>query len=316
MSVKAIPADPDEYDELAALAENAGELGLPPAALPPVERLFVSDGEGQAMSALVFGRADPEIVFLHGGGQNAHTWDSVVLALGRSAVAVDLPGHGHSFTRPDRNYGPWLNAEAVAAVVAQLVHGPVALVGMSLGGATAIRLAATKPALFSSVVIVDVTPQVNDPTRSWSTSQRGTVALLAERPTYSSFEEMASAAIALSPRRDPVAVRRGVRHNAVPLPDGTWRWRHDLFGRRDGGSPSWQDFTSLWEDVSNIKVPAMLVCGGESVFVAAADAREMQRRLPALRVERVTGAGHSVQSDQPSELARLIESFSFGHAVF
>jgi len=302
--------DGEGYDEFALLAENAAELGLPLSALPKAERRSLSTGEGQ-VSAIVYGEGDPEIVFLHGGGQNAHTWDSVVLALGRPAVAVDLPGHGHSFTRPDRNYGPWANAEAVGPAIEALLPGPVVLVGMSLGGATAIRLASTAPTLFSSVVIVDVTPHVNDPAR-WNPSERGTVALLAGEPTFSSFEEMAAAAIALSPRRDPAAVRRGVRHNAVRLPDGTWRWRHDLFGPRDPASPNRYDFTSLWQDVSNIKVPTMLVCGGESVFVSEADADEMARRLPDIRLERVAGAGHSVQGDQPGELARLIESFSFG----
>ena len=66
-------------------------------------------------SAIVWGDGDPEVVFLHGGGQNAHTWDSVVLALGRPALAIDLPGHGRSDRRDDRNYSPWHNAVAVAA---------------------------------------------------------------------------------------------------------------------------------------------------------------------------------------------------------
>ena len=44
----------------------------------------------------MWGDAEPELVFLHGGAQNAHTWDTVALALGRPLVAIDLPGHGHS----------------------------------------------------------------------------------------------------------------------------------------------------------------------------------------------------------------------------
>ena len=41
-------------------------------------------------------RRRPNSVLLHGGGQNAHTWDTVALALDRPLLAVDLPGHGHS----------------------------------------------------------------------------------------------------------------------------------------------------------------------------------------------------------------------------
>jgi pimeloyl-ACP methyl ester carboxylesterase len=38
----------------------------------------------------------PELVFLHGGGQTAHTWDLVLTRLGRPVIAIDLPAHGQS----------------------------------------------------------------------------------------------------------------------------------------------------------------------------------------------------------------------------
>ena len=44
-------------------------------------------------------------VLLHGGSQNAHTWDTVAMALDRPLVAIDLPGHGHSDGPGDRPEG-------------------------------------------------------------------------------------------------------------------------------------------------------------------------------------------------------------------
>ena len=96
----------DDYDEFGLLHENAREWDLT-GPLPRVRREEVEVGPGQLLSALVWGEGRPEVVFLHGGGQNAHTWDTVVLALRRPAVAIDLPGHGRSSRRADRNYGPW-----------------------------------------------------------------------------------------------------------------------------------------------------------------------------------------------------------------
>ena len=66
----------------------------------------------------------------------------------------------------------------------------------------------------------------------------------------------------------------------------------------------------MWEDVSAITVPVLLVRGALSPYVRDHDAVEMQRRLPTLEVVLVDGAGHAVQSDRPLMLADLIRSFA------
>ena len=296
----------DDYDEFGLLADNAAEAGLALSALPPVTRTSFTLTDGQTVSALAWGDAQPELALLHGGGQNAHTWDTLALALGRPLLAVDLPGHGHSGRRPDRDYGPWRNAEAVAAVIERAAPAARAVVGMSLGGSTLIRLAATRPDLVRRAVIVDVTPNSGVRSRALSQAGRGAVALVSGPPTYESFEAMAAAAVAASPHRPRSAVERGVRHNARRLPDGRWTWRYDLFGDRPA---SVGDHTGLWPDVSAITVPVLLVLGADSPFTGEEDVAEFRRRLPAAQVEVVPGAGHAVQSDQPLALARLIEDF-------
>src|SRR5213082_901666 len=86
-----------DYDEFGLFAENASEVGLAYDEPPKVRRVDVPvDDGGRTVSALVWGSAPPELVLIHGGAQNAHTWDTVALALGRPLVAIDLPGHGHS----------------------------------------------------------------------------------------------------------------------------------------------------------------------------------------------------------------------------
>jgi pimeloyl-ACP methyl ester carboxylesterase len=304
-----VGADPG-YDEFGLLAENAAEVGLPFHRAPAVTRRSFTVAPGQDISAIMWHSALPELVLLHGGGQNAHTWDTVALALGRPLIAIDLPGHGHSSRRSDRNYGPWRNAEAVAAVLDQL-HSRwpgrgLVVAGMSLGGVTAIRLASTRPDLVRRLVVVDVTPQVQEPIAQLSQADRGAVTLVMGPPVYDTFEEMAAAAVAASPRRPRSAVERGVRHNSRQRPDGKWTWRYDLFDRPEGIA----DFTPLWNDVAGLDMPVMLVRGGESGFVRDADADRFRDLQPGVRVETVPDSGHAVQSDQPLALTRLIEAFA------
>src|SRR5271166_434588 len=149
------------YDEFGLFHENAEEFGLPYDGAPVVRRESVDLGDGRHLSALVWGTAPPELVLLHGGSQNAHTWDTVALALGRPLLAVDLPGHGHS----DGGRGPTPsvrdNAADVAVAIRALAPGARGVVGMSMGGLTALGLAQDSPELVARLVLVDVTPGVD-----------------------------------------------------------------------------------------------------------------------------------------------------------
>jgi len=288
-----------------------GEFGLPPenaeqightGPLPPVERI-----DSGAISALKWGTDSPQVIFLHGGGQNAHTWDLVALELDRPAIAIDLPGHGHSSWRDDRDYSPVRNAVAVATVIEQLAPHAAGVVGMSLGGATTIRLAATRPDLVRRAVLVDVTPGSARAATRMTREQRGATALIGGPRSFASLTEMTELAVRASPGRPASAVRRGVLHNARQLPDGTWTWRYDQLGTQ--AVTAQPQFESLWDDLAALTRPTLLVRGGDSAFVTAEDQAEAIRRLPAIRVEVVPGSGHAVQSDRPKALADLIREF-------
>jgi pimeloyl-ACP methyl ester carboxylesterase len=290
-----------EYDEFGLFHENAEEYGIPWHGPPRVRRESVDVGGGRRASALVWGDGDPELVLVHGGAQNAHTWDTVALALDRPLVAVDLPGHGHSDWRDDRSYWPVDNATDVATVMQTLAPAPRLVVGMSLGGLTSLALAARHPELVPRLVLVDVTPGVDR-------DKAAPIAAFVGGPErFASFDEILERTVAFNPTRSVSSLRRGILHNAREHEDGSWTWRYDRW--RLGEGEDVPDFRPLWDDVSTLTIPLMLVRGADSGVVGDEDVAELRRRQPAARVEVVEGSGHSVQGDRPVELARLIQSF-------
>ena len=294
--------DAPAYDEFAYFADNASEVGLPYDRPPTVARIEVEVEPGRSVSALRWGTGPPELVLLHGGAQNAHTWDTVALALDRPLLAIDLPGHGHSGWRTDRAYWPAENAQAVATVVEQVAPEAAAVVGMSLGGLTALVLSARSPALVRKLALVDVTPGVNRDKASAITS------FVNGPESFASFDEILERTVLFNPTRSESSLRRGILHNATARPDGSWSWRYDRFLPEEAPTEI-PDFGDLWKAVDAVSVPFMLVRGADSPVVDDEDVAELRRRAPGVRVEVVEQAGHSIQGDQPLELARILTDF-------
>ncbi|MBX3594359.1 alpha/beta hydrolase [Sphingomonas sp.] len=74
-----------------------------------------------------------------------------IAALGRRAIAIDLPGHGMS--DPPAQPGIGIYAEALAAAIAQLSPAPAVVIGHRGGGLVAGHLAAERPELVAGLVL-------------------------------------------------------------------------------------------------------------------------------------------------------------------
>src|SRR5580658_7474208 len=293
------------YDEFSMFRDNAEEFSIPYAGPPTVRRESVLLDDGRRLSALVWGDAPPEFVLLHGGAQNAHTWDTVALALGRPLVAIDLPGHGHSdgYRSGLRNVGH--NADDVANVIRTLAPQAKAVVGMAMGGITLLGLIERHPELVRRAVLVDVTPGVN------AEKAKAITDFVQGPASFPDFDAILARTVEHNPTRSVSSLRRGILHNAEQQDDGSWVWRHQRFSAPAADAPREPArYNDLWDVVSGLQVPLMLARGMRSGSVVDdEDEAELVRRCPSARIEHVADAGHSLQGDTPVELAHLIADF-------
>ncbi len=291
------------YDEFSLFHENIAEYSLTASAQPQVQRIVHQLADGRAVSALKWGTAEPQMVFVHGGSQNAHTWDTVLLDLGVPALAIDLPGHGHSSWRDDAMYSPHSMAVDIAEVIA--LHAPSAkvVVGMSLGGLTSLALAGHAPHLVRELVLVDITPGVN------GDKAKAILDFVNGPQAFASFDDLLKRTIEHNPTRTIESLRRGILHNAKQLDDGSWQWRYDRRShiRSENSEPiSGDALGKLWDLIGSLECPLTLLRGGTSPVVDDADVAELLRRQGRAEVLVVDGAGHSIQGDKPRELAAFL----------
>lgn len=298
-----------QLDEFSFLAGDAARVGA--THIPEITRLSVETSSGM-ISALKFGSEASTFTFLHGAGLNAHTFDPTVLALNEPALVMDLPGHGRSSWRGDGDYRASTLAPPVAEVLQSQTRNRQVLVGHSLGGLTAIRVAAEHPTRIQHLVLIDITPGVL--TGEGADSVRE---FIGGESTYDSVDEIVDRAIEFDIGHDRAALRRGITLNTRLRPDGKLEWTHHLAHllaqslREPSNSPFDSTQTSiaesLWNDLGEIRlanVPITLI-RGDSGMVSAEHLREWQTRIPSSTVHTVH-AGHNVQEHEPLGLAQLL----------
>lgn len=294
------------YDEFSMFGQNIEEYSINASATPTVQRVTVQLPDGRTVSALKWGEGEPRLVLVHGTAQNAHTWDTVALALGCSLLAIDLPGHGHSSWRDDATYTPQNLADDVAIVVQQLAPNAQAVVGMSLGGLTCLVLTDKHPTLVRHLVMVDITPGVT------SKKAKAVLDFINGPQSFASFEDLLARTTEHNPTRSATSLRRGILHNAHQIEDGSWEWRYDRRGQINSEKTNLEAETprsALWDAIARLQCPLLVVRGGASPVVDDEDIEGVKKHYPSAEIVVVDGAGHSVQGDRPIELAAHLRRF-------
>ena len=234
---------------------------------------------------------DPALIFLHGGGLHAHTFDVVGNLLrdrGR-CISLDLRGHGDSEWAPGR-YGAEETADDLSATVAQLGLKRVVVVGHSMGGIGAIAWAARRPLELAGLVIVDVGPELTNPATASIND------FITSQPSFAALEEVQGDSLAANLRwRD----------------DGRLVFKYDDSQFHPGGSrlPVGDDIRKL---AHRIACPTTILRGQRSKVLSDDAAAEFADLITGADWRRIDDAGHTIQSSNPRGLATAVGEFLAG----
>lgn len=257
--------------------------------------------------------AAPAVLLLHGGGQTRHSWGRLMrelLAQGYHVINLDARGHGDSDWAPDGRYTLEALAEDLRAVIGTLARPP-ALVGASMGGATALYVIgnSAKP-MASALVLVDIVPRL-DPQGATRirTFMRG------NPEGFATLDEAAAAVAAYNPHRARPRNSSGLMKNLRRHDDGRlhWHWDPRFVSGAEGMEPP-QLTEQLLEACAGVRCPTLLVRGMQSDIVSEAGVIEFRARLPAAEVFDVGGAGHMVAGDKNDDFNAGVTAFLRRHA--
>lgn len=240
------------------------------------------------------------LVLLHGLLFSHRMFDAQVAALQPHfrCVRMDFRGQGESeVTRA--GYDLDTLADDVVALIEHLDCGPVHLLGFSMGGMVAQRVALKHPELLRSLVLMNTSAEP-EPMR-----ERPRFALLNLAARFLGLEKVAPKILPLlfSERfiQDPTCQEERERWLAMVTANdriGVTRAVRGVVSRK-----------SILERIHQIETPTLIIAADRDRATPPARARNMQARIDGSKLVMIEGSGHMTTAERPDEVNRAVEDF-------
>ncbi|KUL41761.1 hydrolase [Streptomyces sp. NRRL F-4489] len=266
------------------------------------------------------GRDREPALCLHGLGGSSRNWTALMplLADRLDPEAIDLPGFGESPPPADGNYSVSAQARTVIRYLDAAARGPVHLLGNSMGGAIATRVAAARPDLVRTLTLVspalpELPPQrtavptallavpgvarlFSRLTRDWTPEQR----------TREVLTLCYGDAARITPEGFASAAEEYARRLELP-----YFWEvMERSARAVVGSYTLGGQHGMWRQAERVLAPTLLVYGGRDRLVSFRMARRAAAAFRGSRLLTLPEAGHVAMMEYPETVARAVRELA------
>ncbi len=270
--------------------------------------------DGMSTQYLEAGAGSP-LLLMHGYEQSATSWRWVIPALARThrVLALSLPGHGDS----DPAVGGYAPGRDLAPFVADFLDtlgvGALDVVGNSVGGAVALRLALADPQRVRTLTLVGsagLGRDVNPLLALAALPVIGELAILLSRVPGGDLlrTTMSAAMLFAQPWRVPPEFfteqhALGRRAGHLEAATAMARALFDVNGQRE----------VLLDQLHTLTMPTLVVWGGCDYVLPAYQAQAAVDRLPAGRLAVFPDCGHLPHVECPDRFAAVLSEFLTEH---
>jgi 3-oxoadipate enol-lactonase len=256
---------------------------MPTTRIDDVELFYTDTGEGEP------------VLFIHGLTWDHSLWDYQVEALKGQwrCIAVDLIGHGQS-SDVDHDYSFFDLARYMDRFLVALGIESAHVVGLSMGGMTAMPMALEYPARVRSLVLLDTDAGPEAPESAASYHQLGDVIMQAGwEPVAETVARILFAEPYLSnPRNLQAAIEKLAANQQGPLN----RALRTVTSRQD-----------IRDRLGAISVPTTVIVGELDIATTPDKAEAIAAGIPGASLHKIAGAGHHSPLEQPATVTRHIE---------
>ncbi len=243
----------------------------------------------------------PPLAILHGLLGSSRNWQAAAQALAtqHQVFTLDLRNHGESPWRDPHSY-----EEMVSDVLRWMdrhVTGRPLLMGHSMGGKVAMKLACEQPSRIRKLIVVDIAPRLYPQTHDNEFTAMRAVDLL-------SLRSRGEAEAALEPLVPDWGMRKFLLTNLVRNDDGAgFRWQANL----DAIEEELRELEkSSLQPEQRYDGETLFVMGGKSPYFAREDIPLMRQHFPASAIEVIPDSGHNPHFERRERFVEIVESFA------
>jgi pimeloyl-ACP methyl ester carboxylesterase len=259
----------------------------------------IVDVDGVGMHYVEEG-SGPTVLLIHGFGGHTYSFRHTIpsLSADHQAVALDLQGFGYSERPEEGDYSLTEQARLVTRFMERLGIERAVVIGHSMGGGVAMRVATTWPDRVEKLVLVASVPGEGFPTVSGRTLPLAK--LILPLLTRLAASRLLSATVL-----DPSSVTAETREAYLaPL---------RIRGSMDGLYQMLRDNSRLGPvDHERIRQPTLILGGAGDRVISHRALERLRERLPHAVLVTVEGAGHLLLEERPDECNAAIRRFIDG----
>lgn len=285
--------------------------------IPPAyqDHFYPSHDGRLTLYARIYESDGPPLLLMHGLTRNSADFEGLVAHLAGQyrLIVPDQRGRGHSDYDPKPEYyNPATYVEDMTALLGGLQIDHLGLIGTSMGGLMAMMMAATEPERYTSLILNDIGPEVDQAGLDRIQGYVGAIA------PFDSWEQAADQcrkalgeAMADYDEEDWLAF---ARRTCQTLPDGRIKFAYDpaIAQGFSGGEQTVvpPDLWPIWDRLAAI--PTLIIHGALSDIISPQTIEKMCRRHsgPISAVE-IADRGHAPMLDEPAALS-AVDSFLQG----
>ncbi|HEX8612824.1 MAG TPA: alpha/beta fold hydrolase [Telluria sp.] len=239
------------------------------------------------------------IVMLHGAASDKSAWLLMAkyLTTGMSVLIPDLPGHGASLGAAPSSYDIQSQTDRMLGFLAALGVRRAHLIGNSMGGAIALRMAADSPDNIASLVLIDSAGAETSP--SWLRQQFAASGInpMVEIHNTADYRKM----IGLGMEKPPYIP--GFLLGALA---------RNYIARRDINRQIARDIDTDLDQrhvLGSISARSLIIWGAQDKIVHVDDAQTLKTRLRNSEKVVLPGLGHVPMVEDPKQVAALCDTF-------